>query len=96
MKFTFHLEFDPYNADHRRAAEWLAAQPDPAEAVVRMLRAAGEVERRLRRWEELAVQLAGELHQVRLQVSSRSSGAAPDSTIREDPESARKIDTMFR
>ena len=53
MTPTVHLEFNPYDADHRRVAGWLADQPDPAEAVVRLVRAANEGERRLSQWEEL-------------------------------------------
>lgn len=96
MQFTFRLDFNPYNAEHRRAAEWLASQPDPTEAVVRLLRAAGEGERRLRHWEEMATQLAQELHQIRLQMGVRSLEPAPNPVAREDPESARRLDTMFR
>ncbi|MCX7680615.1 MAG: hypothetical protein N2508_01390 [Anaerolineae bacterium] len=96
MRFTFRLDFNPYNAEHRRAAEWLAAQPDPTEAVVRLLRAAGEGERRLRHWEELATQLAQELHQVRIQMSARSPEQDAHPVTREDPESAHRLDTLFR
>jgi hypothetical protein len=96
MACTFHLDFDPYNADHRRAADWLAAQPDPAEAVVRLIRAANEGERRLRRWEELATLLANDLRRVRAQMAARPPEAKPRPEVHEDPESARRLDSMFK
>jgi hypothetical protein len=92
---TIHLDFNPLNADHRRAADWLAAQPDPAEAVVRLIRAASEGERRLRRWEELATLLANEVRQVRARLTVRPPEARPQTEIREAPESARRLDSMF-
>jgi hypothetical protein len=92
---TIHLDFNPLNADHRRAADWLAAQPDPAEAVVRLIRAANEGERRLRQWEELATLLANEVRQVRARLTVRPPEAGPHTEIREDPESARRLDSMF-
>jgi hypothetical protein len=94
---TIHLDFDPLNADHRRAADWLEAQPDPAEAVVRLIRAANEGERRLQQWEELATLLANEIQQVRAPLTGRSSQAKPPmEEIQEDPESARRLDTLFK
>jgi hypothetical protein len=72
MTPTIHLDFDPYNPDHRRIAEWLMAQPDPAEAVVRLVRAAG----------------AG-------QSSAAESQAQVEPEIEEDPESARRLDSIF-
>jgi hypothetical protein len=90
MALTLHLEFNPHDADHRRVAEWLAAQPDPAEAVVRLVRAASEGNRRLSQWEELATLLANEVRRVRAQLTGRSPEAY------EDPESARRLDSMFR
>ncbi len=92
---VIHLDFDPLNANHRRASDWLAAQPDPAEAVVRLIRAATEGERRLQRWEELATLLATEVHQMRTQLTGRSPGPQPQTEIREDPESTRRLDTLF-
>ena len=92
---VIHLDFDPLNANHRRAADWLSAQPDPAEAIVRLIRAAAEGEQRLQRWEELATLLATEVHQMRTQLSGRSPGDLPQTGIREDPESARRLDTLF-
>ena len=92
---TIHLDFNPLNADHRRAADWLATQPDPAEAVVRLIRAASEGEQRLRQWEELATLLANEVRQVRARLSVRPPEARPQTEIREDPESARRLDSMF-
>ncbi len=92
---TIHLDFDPLNAEHRRAANWLATQPDPAEAVVRLIRAASEGERRLQQWEELAMLLAKEIHQVRAPLTVQPSKPRPRIEIQEDPESAHRLDTMF-
>ena len=92
---TIHLDFDPLNAEHRRAADWLATQPDPAEAVIRLIRAANEGERRLRQWEELAALLANEIHQVRAHLTIHPAEAKPQIEIPEDPESAQRLDTMF-
>jgi hypothetical protein len=92
---TIHLDFDPLDAEHRRAANWLATQPDPAEAVIRLIRAASRGERQLRRWEELATLLANEIHQVRAPLAVRPAEAKPQPEIQEDPESARRLDTMF-
>jgi len=95
MTLTFHLEFDSYNADHRQVANWLAAQPDPAEAVVRLVRAANEGERRLLRWEELAMLLANEVRSVRAQLRGQPLEAEPKPDVHEDPESARRLDSIF-
>jgi hypothetical protein len=94
---TFHLDFNPYDADHRRVAEWLAAQPDPADAVVRLIKAAHEGQQRLAHWEELAARLANELHAVRSQIRGQSESEKEGSKPRvdEDPESARRLDSMF-
>ncbi len=96
MDLTIHLDFDPYKADHRQAANWLSAQPDPAEAIVRLIRAASEGERRLRQWEEMATLLAKDLREVRSQMSPQPPAARPKQEIREDPESARRLDTLFK
>lgn len=95
MTFTFHLEFDSYDADHRRAADWLATQPDPAEAVVRLVRVAGEGEQRLLQWEELATLLANEVREMRAQLMGQPLEPSPEPGMREDPESARRLDSMF-
>lgn len=92
---TIHLDFDPLNAEHRRAANWLATQPDPAEAVVRLIRAANEGEQRLQQWEELARLLANEIRRVRTPLVVQPPGSKPRIEIQEDPESARRLDTMF-
>ena len=92
---TIHLDFNPLNAEHRRAANWLAAQPDPAEAVVRLIRAANEGEQRLRQWEELATLLANEIHRVRVQLTVHPAEPRPPTEIQEDPESARRLDSIF-
>ncbi len=96
MTLTFHLEFNPHDADHRRVSDWLAAQPDPAEAVVRLIRAANEGERRLRQWEELATLLANEVRDVRAQLKGQPPEANPEPEAHEDPESARRLDSMLR
>ena len=95
MAPTVHLDFDPYNADHRRIAQWLMAQPDPAEAVVRLVRAASEGEQRLRRWGQLATQLAGEIEGVRTRLGGRPAADPSQTEVAEDPESARRLDSIF-
>ncbi len=92
---VIHLDFDPLNANHRQASDWLSAQPDPAEAVVRLIRAAAEGNRRLQHWEELATTLATEVHQMRAQLMGYSPEPQPPTDVREDPESARRLDTLF-
>jgi hypothetical protein len=96
MTLTFHLEFNPLDADHRRVAGWLEAQPDPAEAVVRLVRAANEGERRLRQWEELATLLANEVREVRAQLRGQPPPTKPEPDVHEDPESARRLDSMLK
>ena len=95
MAFTFHLDFDPHEAGHHRAADWLAAQPDPTEAIVRLVRVAGEGERRLLQWEELATLLANDVRELRAQLTGQPLEAQPAPDVREDPESARRLDSMF-
>ena len=87
MILTFHLDFDPHRADHRRAAEWLAAQPDPTEAVARLIGIATEGETRLLQWEELATLLASEVRELRAQLAGRPPEAESLSeAVDEDPE----------
>lgn len=96
MIFTFHLDFDPHRADHRRAADWLAAQPDPTEALVRLIGIANEGEQRLLQWEELATLLANEVRQLRTQLAGDPPETELQSAeVHEDPESARRLDSMF-
>ncbi|MEE8390939.1 MAG: hypothetical protein V3S14_09125 [Anaerolineae bacterium] len=92
---TIHLDFNPLNADHRRASNWLATQPDPAEAVVRLIRAANEGEQRLRQWEELATLLANEIHQVRAQLTVHPPEPKSQIEIQENLESAQRLDSIF-
>lgn len=92
---TIHLDFNPLDADHRRASNWLATQPDPAEAVVRLIRAANEGEQRLRQWEELATLLANEIHQVRAQLTVHPPEPEPQIKIQENSESAQRLDSLF-
>jgi hypothetical protein len=100
MNFTFHLDFDPYNAEHRQVAAWLSSQSDPAEAIVRLIRVASEGERRLTQWEELANLLAEEIGKVRHQMGvaspSKKQEARKPREVREDPVSAQRLDSMFR
>jgi hypothetical protein len=96
MTYTFHLEFNPYDADHRWVAEWLAAQPDPTEAVVRLIKAAREGERRMQRWQELSSLLANEMQAVRAQMRGQPPKAKSELNVREDPESAQRLDSMFK
>jgi|GEM_PF-1944179 len=99
MGLSFHLDFNPLEADHRRAADWLAAQADPTEAIVRLIGIANEGERRLLQWEELATLLANEVRQLRAQLA----GLPPETESRpevhpevhENPESARRLDSIF-
>ena len=95
MALTFHLDFDPQEADHRRAADWLTAQPDSTEAVVRLVKVAIEGERRLLQWEELATLLANEVRELRAQLAGQPPEVKSEPETHEDPESARRLDTMF-
>ena len=95
MAPTFHLDLDPYEADHRRAADWLAAQPDPTEAVVRLIGIASEGEQRLLQWEELATLLANEVRELRTRLAGGPAATEPEPEFQEDPESARRLDSMF-
>jgi len=96
MILTFHLDFDPHQADHCRAAEWLADQPDPTEAVARLIGIANEGEHRLLQWEEMATLLASEVRELRAQLAGRPPEAEFQSKgVHEDPESARRLDSMF-
>jgi hypothetical protein len=96
MGAIIRLNFDPDSADHRRAARWLAAQRDPAEAVVRLIQAASEGQRRLKEWEKLARLLADDLKNVRDGISGQPVEPKPEPEIREDPESARRLDSLFK
>lgn len=95
MAFTFHLDFNPHEADHRRAADWLAAQPDATEAIVWLVNVVNEGKRRLLQWEELATLLANEVRELRSQLSGQPLTAEPQPEIQEDLESARRLDSMF-
>ncbi len=93
---VFHLDFNPRDAEHRRAADWLAAQPDPTEAVARLIKVADEEERRLLKWEELAQLLAGEVRDLRAQLAGQWLDVKqPELEMEEDPESARRLDSLF-
>ncbi len=95
MTLTFHLDFNPHEADHRRAADWLAAQPDATEAVVRLVKVVNEGKRRLLQWEELTTLLANEVRELRSQLLGQPLTAEPQPEIQEDQESARRLDSMF-
>lgn len=95
MVYSFYLDFDPNDVDHRRVANWLASQYDPAEAVVRLVKAANEGEQRLLQWEELAALLTNELREVRTRFANGRPQGMAKSEGQEDPESARRLDSMF-
>lgn len=95
MVLTFHLDFNPHDVEHRRVADWLAKQYDPAEAIVRLVRAAGEGRRRMLQWEELATLLANDMREVRTQIAGRPPEKRPQPETRENPESARRLDSML-
>lgn len=93
MALSFNLDFNPQEAHHRRAADWLSDQPDPAEAVARLVTAANEGALRLTQWEELVMLLAKETRDLRAKLAGLPPEAQPDT--REDPESAQRLDSMF-
>lgn len=95
MVFTFHLDFNPHEADHRRAADWLAAQPDATKAIVRLVKVVNEGKQRLLQWEELATLLANEVRELQSQLSGQPLTAEPQPEIQEDQESAQRLDSMF-
>ena len=94
MDLTFRLDFDPHEADHRQAAEWLSAQPDPTAAVAQLIKAADMGALRLQQWEDLVMLLATEVRELRALLTGQPQAAKPPET-QEDPESARRIDSMF-
>ena len=93
--FTFHLEFDSRNSDHRQAALWLSAQPDPTEAVVRLIKTANTGRVRLQQWEDLAMLLATEVREMRAQLTGQAEAVQPAPEPDENPESARRLDSIF-
>ncbi len=95
MVYSFYLDFDPNDVDHRRVANWLANQYDPADAVVRLVKAANEGEQRLLQWEELAALLANDVRAVRTRLTNGQPQGMTQSEAQEDPESARRLDSMF-
>jgi hypothetical protein len=95
IEFAFHLDFNPRDADHRQAATWLSAQPDPTEAVTRLIKAANTTRVRLQQWEDLATLLATEVRQLREQFVSQAQEDQRAAERDEDPESARRLDSMF-
>ena len=95
MALDFTLSFDPRETDHRRAADWLEAQPNPTEAVVRLVRIAEEGEQQLLQLEELATLLANEVRGLRARLAGHELDDELESEIEEDPESAQRIDTLF-
>ena len=90
MDFTFHLDFDPHEADHRQAADWLSAQPDPTAAVAQLIKVADMGALRLQQWEDLVLLLATEVRELRAQLMGQPQAAKPSET-QEDPESARRV-----
>ncbi len=95
MAYILHLDFNPHDADHRQVADWLTAQPDPAEAVVRLVKAANEGARRLLQWEELATLLVNDIQEVRAPLAGQMPKKISKPEATEDPESARRLDSMF-
>jgi hypothetical protein len=95
VEFTFHLDFDPREADHRQAAIWLTAQPDPTEAVIRLIKVANTARLRLQQWEDLATLLATEVRELRAQLMGQQEADQPAPETNENPESARRLDSIF-
>jgi hypothetical protein len=95
VALDFTLSFDPDEADHRRAADWLEAQPDPVEAVVRLIGIAEKGEQQLLQWEELATLLVNEVRGLRARLAGHELDDEFEPEIEEDPESAHRIDTIF-
>lgn len=93
MVTTFNLEFDSQKASHRRAADWLAAQADPTEAIAVLVTHAGEGAERLAQWEELVLLLAKETRELRSKLGGAPLEAKPE--VDESPESAQRLDSMF-
>jgi hypothetical protein len=95
VEFKFQLDFNPHEDDHRQAATWLSAQPDPTEAVTRLVRVSNTARLRLQQWEELATLLANEVRELRALLVGQQEvdELAPGSG--EDPESARRLDSIF-
>ena len=95
MDFSFRLDLDPHEADHRQAADWLSAQPDPTAAVVQLIKVADAGGLRLQQWEDLVMLLATELRELRAQLTGQPQAAKSPPETHEDPESARRLDSMF-
>jgi ATP/maltotriose-dependent transcriptional regulator MalT len=94
VDFSFHLDFDPHEADHRQAADWLSAQPDPTTAVAQLIKAADMGVLRLQQWEDLVMLLATEVRELRAQLMGQPLPTKSPET-QEDPESARRLDSIF-
>ena len=96
MPLTVNLNFDLQNAEQRRVAEWLSAQPDPVEAIARLMAAADEGARRVAQWEELLALLGKEAHELGARLAGLTLEAPqPVVEVKEDPESAHRLDSMF-
>jgi len=95
VDLTFRLDFDPHEADHRQAADWLSAQPDPTAAVAQLIKVADAGAVRLQQWEDLALLLATEVHELRAQLMGQPQVARSSPETQENPESARRLDSMF-
>ncbi len=94
---TLHLEFDDHEANHLRAFDWLQEQADPTTAVVQLIQAAHEGEHRLNQLEELAMLLANEARTLKATLAGKPAPEkkTPREEVHEDPESARRLDSMF-
>ena len=93
MPLTVTLNFDLQNMHHRRVAEWLSAQPDPVDALARLLAATDEGVRRVAQWEELILLLGKETREMSALLADLSPEVQPEAP--EDPESAQRLDSMF-
>jgi len=91
----FQVEFDLQDPTQRRAVEWLMAQPDPAEAAARLIVNGDDAALRLAQCEELATLLVKETRELRVQITGQPIEPKPEPESPEDPESARRLDSMF-
>jgi len=92
---TFQIEFDLQDPTQRRAVEWLMTQPDPAEAAAQLIANGDDMALRLTQCEELALLLAKETREMRVQITGSPPEPSPTPESLEDPESARRLDSMF-
>ncbi|MBN1488099.1 MAG: hypothetical protein JW981_10685 [Anaerolineae bacterium] len=94
MNNSFSLTLDLDKATHRQAVDWLKSRPDASEAVVELILSVNAAEQRLFQLEEMASLLQGEVKQLRSLFNGKTD-TADTQEIEEDPESARRLDSMF-